>query len=217
VKLCVVSGVLLLVATAARADIVEWKDSEGVRHYTNVEAEVPPAYRQTVQVVVNEQARRVLAAESTEAPVREPTAAKPAKRLQSAEVANDWPPGAEAYLAGLERGLQLGRAMRPGGDVNINGPLAVASAGGAGAAVGYFLPSPSYPLVTTSFDRGRSRHRTLRMLLQDQFAIDQEGPFGFDDQLGAPRTQPPLGVSLSPFLPRGLPHRFARNVRVITR
>ena len=31
-----------LVATAARADILEWQDAEGVRHYTNLKDEVPP-------------------------------------------------------------------------------------------------------------------------------------------------------------------------------
>jgi hypothetical protein len=212
VKRWILSAVLFITATAARADIVEWQDAEGVRHYTNVEAEVPPAFRQTALVIVNEQARRIPATESTEAPGQR-VAAKADEPVRPAEVAHDGPPGAEAYLAGLERGLQLGRAVRAGGDVNIIGPLAVASSAGAGPGVGYFLPSPVVPLVTTSFDRGRSRHRTLRMLLQDQFAIDEEGPYVFDGHLGAP----PLGVALNPFLPRGLPHGFARTLRVITR
>jgi hypothetical protein len=213
VKSRLLSAVLFITATAASADIVEWKDAEGVRHYTNIEAEVPPAYRQSVLVVVNEQARPIPAAESTEAPGQQPVVAKADEPVRPAEGAHDWPPGTEAYLAGLERGLQLGRAVRAGGDVNIIGPLAVASAAGAGPGVGYFLPSPVVPLVTTSFDRGRSRHRTLRMLLQDQFAIDEEGPYVFDGQLGAA----PLGVALNPFLPRGLPHGFVRNRRVMTR
>lgn len=45
---------LLLVATAAGADIVAWRDAEDVQHFTNVEAEVPAAYRQTTQTIVDE-------------------------------------------------------------------------------------------------------------------------------------------------------------------
>ena len=56
------------------------------------------------------------------------------------------------------------------------------------------------PLVTTGFDRGRSRHLTLRLLLQDQFAIDREGPYGYVE-----RFPPPLGPRLAPFMRRGLP------------
>jgi hypothetical protein len=162
-------------------------------------SEVPPAYRQTAQVVVSEQTRRAPAAESTEA-FAAAVRREEAEPVRTATVVHDWPAAAEVYLAGLERGLQLGRAMRGGGDVNISGPLAVASSTGAVSPFAYWAPT-AYPLVTTSFDRGRSRHRTLRMLLQDQFAIDQEGPYVFDEELRAA----PLGVGLNPFLPRGLP------------
>jgi hypothetical protein len=209
VKRWLLSGVLLLVATAAGADIVEWSDAEGVRHYTNVEAEVPPGYRATAQVIVSEQVWRARAADATEASMPLSPGAGTTEAGRMATVVRDWQPAAEAYVAGLERGLRLAR----GGDVTISGPLAVANSAGAVSPSDYWLPAPVYPLVTTSFDRGRSRHRTLRMLLQEQFALDQEGPYVFEDQF----APPPLGVGLSPLLPRGLPHGFPRNLRVITR
>jgi len=212
VRSWLLSGVLLLVATAAQADIVEWSDAEGVRHYTNVEAEVPADRRDTAQVIVNERVWRVRAADSTDTAGQTATVDSTAEPARVATVVQERQPATEAYLAGLERGLQLARAVRSG-DVNISGPLAVANSTGAVAPAGYWLPTPVYPLVTTSFDRGRSRHRTLRMLLQDQFAIDEEGPYVFEDQFDAP----PRGVALSPFLPRGLPHGFPRHLRVITR
>jgi hypothetical protein len=80
----------------------------------------------------------------------------------------------------------------------------------------YFYPE--YPLVTTSFDRGRSRHLTLRMLLQDQFQLDRDGPYVYQRSL-----PPPRGPNLRVVLPRGLPHDRARKVaphqaaRVMTR
>jgi hypothetical protein len=93
--------------------------------------------------------------------------------------------------------------------VNIHGPLAVAS---ANVDAGYPDFVPYYPLVTTSFDRGRSRHLTLRMLLQDQFQLDRDGPFFYE------RLNPVgLGPGLHPFLPRGLPNRVPRGARVLFR
>lgn len=208
-KFWLLSGVLLLVATSARADIVEWRDAAGVRHYTNVEAEVPPGYRATAQVIVNEQVWRGHGADAREASGQEPPPAIATEPGRMATVVRDWQPVAAAYLAGVKRGLRLAR----GGDVAISGPLAVANSTGAVFPSAYWVPAPAYPLVTTSFDRGRSRHRTLRMLLQDQFAIDEEGPYVFEREF----EPPPLGVALSPVLPRGLPHGFVRNLRVITR
>ncbi len=210
-KTWLLSGVLLLVATAAEADIVEWRDAEGVQHYTNVEAAVPPDRRATAQVIVSEQVWRAPVADSAQT-APPPAAVRTDEPARAATGVREWQAATDAYLAGLERGLQLSRAVR-GGDVSISGPLAVANSTGAVSPASYWWPAPVYPLVTTSFDRGRSRHRTLRMLLQDQFAIDDEGPYVFED----PFEYPPLGVALNPFLPRGLPHGFPRNLRVITR
>ena len=125
----------------------------------------------------------------------------------------------EAYLEGLARGLEAARGSGGGGGgaggaVQINGPLAVAS---APAAVGPgYWPDYYPPFLTTSFDRGRSRHLTLRLLLQDQFAIDREGPFVFTDRLGPPFDNVPLSVNLNPFLTNAIPRNFPRHTRVIT-
>jgi hypothetical protein len=122
-------------------------------------------------------------------------------------------------VEGLERGLELAQTMSAagaGGSVRINGPLAVANATSPLPYYGYLTPS-YYPLVTTSFDRGRSRYLTLRMLLEDQFALDQGGPYVYQQRYLPPFGNPPLGVALNPFLPRGLPRGFPNNLRVITR
>jgi hypothetical protein len=66
--------------------------------------------------------------------------------------------------------------------------------------------------VTTGFDRGRSRHQTIRMLLQDQFAIDRDGPYAYQRW-----DQPGLGPALAPFLSRGLPYGVSQYGRVIYR
>jgi hypothetical protein len=105
-----------------------------------------------------------------------------------------------------------------GGGVQINGPLAVASnraseGSGVGYPYGFYPPWPwYYPFVTTGFDGGRSRHQTLRMLLQDQFAIDRDGPFAYQRW-----DQPGIGPALAPFLPRGLPFPVDQYGRVIYR
>jgi len=61
-------------------------------------------------------------------------------------------------------------------------------------------PYDSYygPAISTSFDRGRSRHRTVRMRLQEQFQYDRDGPYVY-----RPRRIP-LGPVFSATLPRGL-------------
>ncbi len=88
-------------------------------------------------------------------------------------------------------------------NVNISGPLAVSEV--------VVLPPDVYspygrdyrtggygPRVATSFDRGRSRHQTVRMLLQDQFQYDRNGPSYF---VGG---RIPLGPTFSAKLPRGV-------------
>ncbi|MBI4516508.1 MAG: DUF4124 domain-containing protein [Deltaproteobacteria bacterium] len=158
---CGVIAVLsvLLLADAGRADIIEWQDAHGVRHFTNRKAEMPAA---TVRVVVSE------SAPSPSAPCSQAPAAAPEEPRQ-AQVVYDYSAAADAYVEGLERGLALGAGA--GGAVQINGPLAIANAYRAP-----LRPAPVYsPWITTSFDRGRSRHRTLRMRLQDQFQQDRDG------------------------------------------
>jgi hypothetical protein len=197
--------VLVMFATgSASADILEWRDASGVSHYTNLKEEVPDEQRGSVQVVVDELVRRPQPLESTASPPPEPR--------HQAQVIYDRSTVSQAYIEGLERGLQWARASGgAGGAVQINGPLAVANAAPPSYA---YLPPYIPPLLTTSFDRGRSRYLTLRLLLQDQFAIDREGPF-IDARLGQPLGYIPPGVALNPFLPRGLPQFFPRETRVI--
>lgn len=168
----VIAVIVLVVFGAGRApaDILEWRDAGGVTHYTNLKEDVPNDQRDSAQVVVNEMVHHPETADKS-------AAAPPAKAepRRQAQVIYDRPTASEAYLEGLVRGLEAARGGGgggTGGSVQINGPLAVASAPSP-ASTGYW--PPYYPLLTTSFDRGRSRHLTLRLLLQDQFAIDREG------------------------------------------
>ncbi len=207
-KSVVVVAMVFALCGAAAADIIEWRDTDGVRHYTNLKGEVPPEQQGTARVVVDELMRRPENAPAAAAP---PAPAAPEQRRE-AQVVYDRSRVADAYLQGLQRGLDTARliAAGEGGSVQINGPLAVARAT-TSAPFGYFVPD-YYPFVTTSFDRGRSRHLTLRLLLQEQFAIDRA-----EERLLPPCSHAPLGVALNPFLPRGLPHGFPRQTRVIVR
>ena len=204
-------GMLLVCAPVlAYADILEWTDAQGIAHYTNLKGEVPKEDRDLTHVVVDEQARQLAAAPADPAlPAAPPAVEAP----RQADVVYDRSQETDAFLAGLTRGLEMARTVNhaDGGGVQINGPLAVASTQSPAAYSPYPYPY-YYPFVTTSFDRGRSRHQTLRMLLQDQFAVDREGPFVFD-RLGLP----PLNVGLNPFLPRGLPYGFPHEGRIVGR
>ena len=198
--IAVLSLVLALVgARAVRADIFEWQDADGVRHFTNSKDDVPST--ESPQVVVAE--RTVPASSNAVAPP--PAAAADPPR--EAQVIYDTNQLSDAYLEGLQQGLALAHGGGSSG-VTINGPLAIAGGGSSGSSWNPYYAS-YYPLVTTSFDHGRSRHRTLRMLLQDQFQIDRDGPFAVE------RIPPGLGPNLSPFLPRGLPGGFPMGQRVL--
>jgi hypothetical protein len=128
-----------------------------------------------------------------------------------AQVVTMSPPRSDPYVQGVRDGLALaGLEVAPepaAAPLAINGPLAVATANNAQFPFGYPL---EYPLVTTSFDRGRSRHLTLRMLLQDQFQLDRDGPYVYYP------GPPGLGPNLHPVLPRGLRDRTT-TTRVFTR
>ena len=126
-----------------------------------------------------------------------------------------WNDGFEAGVRAAAIELGAGGGGGGTGSVQINGPLAVASVrnSDAGGYPGFYPPWPwYYPFVTTGFDRGRSRHQTLRMLLQDQFQLDRDGPFAYQRW-----DQPGLGPALAPFLSRGLPNGFSQYGRVIYR
>ncbi len=196
----------LAFATAAvDAQIYEWRDSSGSRHFTNNRDGLPVDQRESARVVV---------AELTSAPgeqVSPAVEAAPEQPPRQAEVVYDYSNWNAGYAAGVRDGMALTSCGSRCGGVIINGPLAVARAHTADAPRVHSYPY-HYPLVTTSFDRGRSRHLTLRMLLQEQFQLDRDGPFVFE------RLNPVgLGPALQPILPRGLPQRFPREGRVLFR
>lgn len=202
-----------LLASAVRADIYEWTDPSGARHYTNDKRGVPAEYQDSARIFLADWSHSSSAPQPVVA-----TASVPAAPPAIAPIATDVPPWAEGYVAGLRAAVELGGGGGgAGGNVQINGPLAIASTRTSEENGGYpygLYPSWPwyYPFVTTGFDRGRSRHQTLRMLLQDQFQLDRDGPYAYDRW-----NQPGLGPALAPFLPRGLPYGVGQYGRVIYR
>jgi hypothetical protein len=217
-KYVVLVAILLSWSGAAVADIVEWQDADGVRHFTNLKSEIPKEQAASSRVVVDELARQ---SSPDTAPAMPQAAAQAPEPRREAEVVYDRSQLSSAYLRGLQQGLQAAGIIAGGGGgggVQINGPLAIARGSNPESYYDYYpgyYPG-YYPFITTSFDRGRSRHLTLRMLLQDQFALDRAAPFVFEERFVPPFGYPPRGVDLNPFLPRGLPHGFPRDVRVVT-
>lgn len=201
------AGVLLLLValpSTALADIYMWRDDHGVKHYTNSRSLVPA--NATAALVLEEPVLpRQEMTSAAEAPAPETPRQSQAVLDQNAI--------ADAYAEGWQRAMASAQQMQGGSapvtTVQINGPLVAAGGANtvdAGYGYGYgYAPGPgwldyNYPaLVTTSFDRGRSRHLTLRMLMQDQFAIDREGPYLIVDRF------PPLGPNLMTVMPNGLP------------
>lgn len=208
----VMAIVLGCVTATAHADIYEWRDANGNRHFTNSLVNVPAAQQPDARVVVTATIDPQPSSAAVSAPATAPRT--------EAQVVYDYSQQPDPYTQGLEQGIALARSMRSSddGDVYINGPLAVANADPYVAVTSpYPYYYPDYPLVTTSFDRGRSRHRTLRMLLQDQFQLDRDGPYVYQRAL-----PPPRGPNLHVVLSRGLPHDRVRKVgpeakRVTTR
>jgi hypothetical protein len=206
-KVCLLSFLLALMPSVLAAEIVSWTDDDGVRHYTNVPEEIPALYRDTVETVVKDIPR---AAESAPEPGHEE---RPRERPRMAQVVYQRPPVSEDYVRGFLEGVSYGRGGGDGGDVDIEGPLAIADAQVVSPPPAYPYYVDPYPLVTSAFDRGRSRHLTLRMLLQDQFQLDRGSPYFYPQRFFPPH----LGVDLNPHHPRGLPRRFPRQTRVILR
>jgi hypothetical protein len=208
------AGVLFFVLPAtASGEIVAWVDDQGVSHYTNVLEEIPKPYRDSVRTVVREYpGEPEEVAVAPEQPTRRELERPERRRL--AQVVYDRPEISDEYVRGFAEGMAYAQGGNTGANIHIQGPLAVARADATApylAADPYYLDP--YPFVTTAFDRGRSRHQTLRMLLQDQFQLDRSSPYIYPAQFLPPR----LGVDLNPFHPRGLPRRFPRETRVIRR
>jgi hypothetical protein len=171
-------GAVIVVALSAMAsaDIFQWTDDAGVAHYTNLKSEVPAAYQGSVQVVVDEAARRQAAA--SDAPVQDPPASvapapeQPAQ-AQLVETLYDRSQWLSGYLDGLQSGLSAGGAVASGGAVEINAPLVVGGSSAYPYSDSYGPPYFSgcawpysygcdwpyfYPGVAVSH-RERSRHR----------------------------------------------------------
>jgi hypothetical protein len=197
----------LLLAGAVRAEIYEWRDDAGSRHFTNLIDSVPAEQRNDPKVIVRE-AKRSDAGEPALPSTPEPPQSVPPRE---ALVIYDRSGAPSDYSAGLRDGLALAAGGGQPVSFTINGPLGVANSEAFASGAAYPVDD-YYPFVTTSFDRGRSRHRTLRMLLQDQFQLDRDGPYLYE------RINPiGLGPRLQPFLARGLPHRIPPGHRVLFR
>lgn len=205
----VVAGILsLFVSATASAEIVSWIDSQGVHHYTNTPEDIPRAYRDSVQTVVKDMPQK------DEPQPASPVSDEHRRELERlAQVVSDRAQASEDYVRGYLDGVARSQNGGRGGDVRIEGPLAVARADSAPYVQTYPYYDDPYPFVTTAFDRGRSRHLTLRMLLQDQFQLDRGAPYVYSARYLSPR----LGVDLNPFHPRGLPRGFPRDTRVLLR
>ena len=210
------SAALLTVALlcgTVRAEVYEWRDGDGSRHFTNSLQGVPTQYQNDATVFVADWAHPSTPGDAS--------ASEPAPPPPPAVATADAAAWTEAYAVGLRDGAALGGGGGGGGSVQINGPLAIATTrdtqqaypAAAYPPYGFYPPWPWYfPLVTTGFDRGRSRGLTVRMLLEDQFQIDRDGPYAYQNL-----SQPGLGPALAPFLPRGLPYGVSQFGRVIYR
>jgi hypothetical protein len=198
---------MLAYPTFSRADIFVWRDTQGVKHYTNSRKLVPQDVESSLLIEEPPQTQAT-AAEVAPAPAPEPAP-------EPVAVAYDPEALAAAFQDGWQRGMafsQESRAPAPAPvNVNIQGPfVASTNQNTGGGGFDPWWPSYFYPsLVTTSFDGGRSRHLTLRMLMQDQFAFDREGPYFVVGRF------PPVGPNLATFLPRGLPMVGRPPARVI--
>jgi len=194
----VLALVLVSVPTMALADIVEWTDSDGVTHYTNLKDEVPS--QQAVQVVVDEQIwvpKGPAVTDSNEEPVVLPQPPPPPDRDDEI---------VRAYIAGVDHGMAYDTAA--GGSVSINGPLAITvpQSYAPYAQPGYDWLQPAYipvasPLVVNS-RVGRPRGLVRGIGTNRQFpsppSISAAGP----PPIGA-AGRPPVGAAGRP--PVGAP------------
>jgi hypothetical protein len=209
IALIVVSVTLsTLVATVARADILEWQDAEGVLHYTNLKDEVPP--EQPSRVVVDERARQPQAPAAAPAAEEKPQASAEEQAAPSHETAaaDDRSEASRAYVEGLENGLELARSVNTGGNTYISGPLVVTTSGSTPCdlystpcysgyypfSTGYYPFVPGYyPLVTTTVGRHRF-HRHHKKIAQVERPV-----FPFTSAAGPPPLGPPVGPVLRGF------------------
>lgn len=145
----------LAFARHATAEIYAYEDASGVTHFTNLRSEIPESERERARVVVSD------AWLPSAAPAREAERVEARKEREERVSRRERmlpPPAPPAPPVSIERA---------GGTVQIQGPLAVAVAEPpvVSAPPAWVWVPPG--LVTTAFDRGRSRHRTLRLLMED--------------------------------------------------
>jgi hypothetical protein len=177
-------AILVLVVLLSRpvsADIVAWQDAAGVRHYTNLAALVPEAYRNVARVVVDEAARQ--GAEPAPAETERPDDAGVRSDRMQATTALDREALAQAYLAGLQRGLTAEDLQNRAPSVVFNGPCSVGAFRPARddfvrsrtIASSYLAPAVAGPI------RPRSRwsvrvHRTAAALGRQLGPVSAAGP-----------------------------------------
>jgi len=182
----VLALILASLPTVASADILQWTDTAGVTHYTNLKAEVPA--HEVAQVVVDEQVWVPPQAPAEPIAKDAPVADPPPPRDTEDEVAR-------AYIAGLNSGLADN--VSTGGSVYISGPLAVTIA--APAPYGSYvlpaydwLPQSYYPYLTTSVIE---RHRGPR---GGRFGNGFRGRVAFTQGFTGPAGPPPIGAAGRP-------------------
>ncbi len=193
----------------AAAQVYEWRDASGSRHFTNEVENIPDTQREQARVVVRAAPPRVeddeiLSDTLADAPAEE--SIRELRRRLRRERRERYEPAPERVAQVVyDNSFRFPRRqpVAPEVHVNIDGPLAVSQ-----VIVPPPYPVPVYvdpgydyyyePQVSPSFDRGRYRHRTVRMRLQDQFQYDRNGP-SFHV-----RGPVPLGPRFQATLPRGV-------------
>lgn len=159
-------GILLWLAAApVGAQIWGWQDAEGVRRFTNQRESIPEEYRDQAKVLVRKVDEPADVSPPAAPKEQGGAAAKPAPRM--AQVVYDEPPPSTDYLQGVADGMQRSQ-RRLDLDLERLTTPAVVVLPPINLPPSYY-PQPIYsPWITTPFDGGRTRHRTLRMALQDQ-------------------------------------------------
>lgn len=209
-KATVLALIAVCLPAVASADIFQWTDTGGVTHYTNLKAEVPDDAQASLHVVVDEAVRPAQsAADSTPDAAASTNPAPPesqqTSQAQLLEAVYDQSQWMNAYLNGLQHGLEVGTVAGGNAGIEINAPLVVS---GSGAAPYYDYASPSlygfgwpygYPVVATAF-AGRGVRRGLR---------PHRDPLALAQQLG----HTPIAITQNPMLLQSLPRGAQRGMR----
>lgn len=206
----VVIAMLALGSSSAWAQIYEWRDAGGSRHFTNDMEDIPETQRDDARVVVRAAPIREgdLAVESGGAEEDEESPRERRRRLRRERYEQEPVRSAQVVYDNSFRFARPAPPVVPDVYVNIDGPLSVSNVivpQAPPVPIVYERPhyDPLYdyyygPQVSTAFDRGRYRHRTVRMRLQDQFQYDRNGPSMY---LAGPIPQ---GPRFQTKLPRGV-------------